>query len=195
MTLSPCVDKQVLRRTQAEWNTVKVHAEWNKVQIDMVQAVSAGEEGTAQRENECHYSHCLSLDRLTYDQDEKWKENEGFKRRLRAEECKGCWSIFNRNVLFGLLESYSKAQSLKKDLSSHALSSHASQTEPLATIGSGSPSSDQSIGRSGSRHSFSSGSSLLGQLIEESSTKFLATADVVQLTNEQCYGCSVCLSS
>jgi hypothetical protein len=188
MTLSPCVDKQVLRRTQAEWNTVKVHAEWNKVQIDMVQAVSAGEEGTAQRENECHYSHCLSLDRLTYDQDEKWKENEGFKRRLRAEECKGCWSIFNRNVLFGLLESYSKAQSLKKDLSSHALSSHASQTEPLATIGSGSPSSDQSIGRSGSRHSFSSGSSLLGQLIEESSTKFLATADTSEPTEPRLNG-------
>lgn len=38
----------------------------------------------------------------------------------------------------------------------------------------------QAMQRSNSRHSLSSGSMLLDQLIEESSTKFLATADVVE---------------
>lgn len=66
----------ILRRTLSDWNTVRAHAEWNNVQTDVVQAVEGDREGGVYREDGCQQSHFLSFDRLTYDQDEKWKENE-----------------------------------------------------------------------------------------------------------------------
>ena len=65
---------EILRRIESDWNTVRAHAEWTDVQIDVVQAVDGDERRSDQSEDRCQQSHFLSSEKLTYDQDEKWEE-------------------------------------------------------------------------------------------------------------------------
>nr|XP_054749338.1 bridge-like lipid transfer protein family member 2 isoform X1 [Lytechinus pictus] len=134
-------------------------------------------------------------------------EERDFIHKLVVYEFRGSWTRFNRDVVFGLYDSYSKAQTLKQNLSTEALKgvkmdSSAQARRQTGGIQSapGTPSSagSSSTGVAGhtpspmSKMQAGHGASMLQQLLAETSTKFMVFTEETSGSNEQLSGVLAC---
>ncbi|XP_072163323.1 bridge-like lipid transfer protein family member 2 [Diadema setosum] len=135
-------------------------------------------------------------------------EEKDFIHKLVVEEFRGSWTRFNRDVVLGLYDSYSKAQTLKQNLSTEALkgvkmdsSAQARRQAGGQQSGPGTPSSGASSSAAGaaghspspaSKTQTGHGANMLQQLLAETSTKFMVFTEETTGSNEQLSGVVAC---
>ena len=73
MSLRPWSD-DLIRKRRADWTTVRSSSEWNRLRVDVFQAEA--ENGSGLIPSDHDQCHLLSLEKLTYSQDEEDSKND-----------------------------------------------------------------------------------------------------------------------
>ncbi|XP_047142514.1 bridge-like lipid transfer protein family member 2 isoform X1 [Hydra vulgaris] len=182
--ISPHPDTQeLIRRSVANWIIRGLNSSFEKVRFFLLQSVESklraddaedellciDEEGRLKK----HYF--FSVKRVDYKRQSSIVE-DSFIHKIMFYKLKGAWTAVNRELVFGLLEAYSKMQMLKKVLSSDALkvtdkSLLAVQRQKSHSLLDSQKSWSSLTGQS------SHGLTLLQKLVDEQASKFIVSSE------------------
>ncbi|XP_069135589.1 protein hobbit-like isoform X1 [Argopecten irradians] len=219
LTLTP-VEDGLFHRPLATWSVRYLHCQLTGAKTWLCSARRQTEDQlNVSLRNPVDKNFFLSVGRVSYqrgdntstsyeeDSDEEEEEAEAEKRfnkathSVQVHDLKGAWTKHNRTVLLGVLDSYTKAQSLKRNLSADALKKfkvdggqgpNKTRSMSLTAGAPGSPTNTNPSPGSyklGGVHTHS----LLMKLVSESDSKSVAfTEEPSNMNMEQLHGVAAC---
>jgi hypothetical protein len=221
LALNP-LDDGLIHRPRADWSILYMNCELNDAEIWLRSVENNSEKNDSSSESISNISrdicrdYFLSVAKVSYGREAKVTKNIDDKRqketpthKLVVYDLKGAWTKNNRDIAFGLFDSFWKSQKLKANLSTEALkgiikdgllanknSAEAATSASTATTSSTSSSSGKSsLTRNKPQQQTSHSISMLQKLVSESDHKFVVFSDDLsteQTTEQQLKGLKAC---
>ncbi|CAH1800960.1 unnamed protein product [Owenia fusiformis] len=131
-TLTP-VEDGLIHRPESNWTIKQFKVELNEGQMWLCSQHGEEDQESVSMFRPVRKSYFMSVDKVMYTRDEPTQPDditpdiesehpsENPVHKVQIYELKGIWSKYNRNVAFGLYNSYKRANELKKNLSADAL--------------------------------------------------------------------------
>lgn len=210
------IDDGLTHRARADWAIIYMNCELNDAEIWLRTTTNAdnkndSSESISNLRDSCR-DYFLSLSKVSYGREALIPGNEHRRRetpthKLVVHDLKGAWTKNNRDVAFGLFDSFMKSQKLKDNLSTEALKSFRKETSgnnltPLKTTKSPEPqleiSTSPPSGSSGHSAAGKSKStppdSMLQKLLQEADHKLIVFSDDLstQTRERQLVGLQAC---
>ncbi|KAK6192150.1 hypothetical protein SNE40_003678 [Patella caerulea] len=207
------IEDGLIHRPASEWSVSYFICNLGNTKIWLCQAMSEdGEENllNMSMRGPVDKSFFLSVARVSYKRGEKSKKKaakEGESDHIipthsvQVHDMKGSWTKKNRLVLIGIYDSYQKAQSLRRNLSSEALKGFKiegkdhgnSKTTSMSSLVSGPPGSPVVATSPLSKLQTGHALSMLMKLVSESDSKSVAFTEEPSSSNmEQLHGIRAC---
>ncbi len=125
------MDDELVHRPVADWSISYFTSELNDATVWLCSSSSKPEEEVSLR-SPVSRNYFLSLEKMTYNRDEPQPSQESELdqtvnqvdtplHKVQIHNMKGSWTTSSRNIAFRLFDGYSKAQEMKRNLSSEAL--------------------------------------------------------------------------
>ncbi|CAB3221326.1 unnamed protein product, partial [Arctia plantaginis] len=114
----------LVRRPRANWTTVYMNCDLNDAEIWLKTLAAEEKEGDEYSQlSPCvmEKCYCLSVRRVSYGREAGASAGAPPTHRLAVHDLRGAWTKLNRDLAFGLIDTYIKTQQLKKNLSTKAL--------------------------------------------------------------------------
>ncbi|KAL3856242.1 hypothetical protein ACJMK2_011019 [Sinanodonta woodiana] len=202
------IEDGLFRRPKAEWSIKNLTCDLSALKFLLCSSKLSHEEelNVSSTGKPVSSNFCLSVSRVSYRRANPSTEaNKGEKseiptHQVQVYELRGMWTKQNRTILLGLYDSYTKAQSLKRNLSSEALRGFkmeggASSGRPRgstidpSTLESQTTDTPSPLSRLQTSHAYS----MLMKLVAESDSKSVAfTEEPSQSNMDQLHGVAAC---
>ncbi|XP_078600068.1 bridge-like lipid transfer protein family member 2 isoform X1 [Branchiostoma floridae x Branchiostoma japonicum] len=212
LTLVPYTDG-LIRRPRADWSITKLASSIAESHVYLCGTQGQDSKESLSVREPVKKSHFLTFSRFAYSRhdakpaspvsEEPVPSQAGptqqtgteimeFTHSLVLECLKGTWNTSNRGVVFGLYEGYSKAQVLKKNLSTEALKGIKMESVTTTKARSGSFNQPGSTPSPMTRLQKGHGASMLEKLLSETDTKFMAFSEENTGERELLHGIAAC---
>ncbi|XP_078679801.1 bridge-like lipid transfer protein family member 2 isoform X2 [Branchiostoma floridae x Branchiostoma belcheri] len=212
LTLVPYTDG-LIRRPRADWSITKLGSSIAESHVYLCGTQGQDSKESLSVREPVKKSHFLTFSRFAYSRhdakpaspvtEEPVSSQTGTTQQTGTEimefthslvlEClKGTWNTSNRGVVFGLYEGYSKAQILKKNLSTEALKGIKMESVTTTKARSGSFNQPGSTPSPLTRLQKGHGASMLEKLLSETDTKFMAFSEENTGERELLHGIAAC---
>ncbi|KAG5672537.1 hypothetical protein PVAND_002659 [Polypedilum vanderplanki] len=209
LALSP-IDDGLIHRPRADWSIQYMNCELNDAEIWLRSVEnnsdkndSSSSESISNISRDICRDYFLSVAKVSYGREAKPVINIDDKRqketpthKLVVYDLKGAWTKNNRDIAFGLFDSFWKSQKLKANLSTEALkgiikegAANKTQTEAAAS------SAKSTLTRNKPQQQTSHSINMLQKLVSESDHKFIVFSDDLsseQTTEQQLKGLKAC---
>lgn len=202
LALNPIVDDGLIHRPRADWSILYMNCELNDAEI-WLRSVTNSDKADSSSENIPNISrdicrdYFLSVAKVSYGReamvnidDRRHKESPTHK--LVVYDLKGAWTKNNRDIAFGLFDSFWKSQKLKANLSTEALKGirkevSKSQSADLTSTAS-------NLTKNKPHQQTSQSISMLQKLVSEADHKLVVFSDDLstQTTEQQMKGLKAC---
>ncbi|ESO97897.1 hypothetical protein LOTGIDRAFT_228425 [Lottia gigantea] len=211
LTLVP-IEDGMIHRPASDWNVHHLICNLGKTKTWLCQAMPQdGEDNVLNMSIRvpADKSFFLSVNSVSYKRGEKSKKNETKEAEgdqitpthsVHVNEMRGSWTKKNRTVLIGIYDSYQKAQSLRRNLSSEALKGfkvegkdQGNKATSMSSLVSGPPGSPVVATSPLSKLQAGHALSMLMKLVSESDSKSVAFTEEPSSSNmEQLHGVRAC---
>ncbi|KAL7018475.1 hypothetical protein ACKWTF_010768 [Chironomus riparius] len=206
LALNP-IDDGLIHRPRAEWSILYMNCELNDAEIWLRSVENNSEKNDSSSESISNMSrdicrdYFLSVAKVSYGREAKAMMNLDDKRqketpthKLVVYDLKGAWTKNNRDIAFGLFDSFWKSQKLKANLSTEALKGiikdiNKSQSSETTAA------SKNTLTRNKPQQQTSHSISMLQKLVSETDHKFVVFSDDLsteQSTEQQLKGLKAC---
>jgi Golgi-body localisation protein domain/RNA pol II promoter Fmp27 protein domain len=208
LSLNPIDDDGLIHRPKAEWSILYMNCELNDAEIWLRSVEMSGEKNDSSSESISNISrdicrdYFLSVEKVSYGREamvniDERRHKETPTHKLVVYDLKGAWTKNNRDIAFGLFDSFWKSQKLKANLSTEALkgiikegAKNASEMA-AATMSAKTTINNKTKPQQQTSHSIS----MLQKLVSESDHKFVVFSDDLsseQTTEQQLKGLKAC---
>lgn len=196
LTLNP-VDDGLIHRQRADWSILYMNCELNDAEIWLRSVENnSGDKNDSSSESISNMSrdicrdYFLSVAKVSYGREamgvsiDERRQKETPTHKLVVYDLKGAWTKNNRDIAFGLFDSFWKSQKLKSNLSTEALKGIIKDGNKIPLDSSTtSLSGKNTLPRNKPQQKASYSISMLQKLVSESDHKFFVFSD--DLSNEQ----------
>lgn len=201
LALNP-IDDGLLHRPRADWTVLYMNCELNDAEI-WLRSVTNTDRNDSSSESISNFSrdicrdYFLSVAKVSYGREamviiDERKQKENPTHKLVVHDLKGAWTKNNRDIAFGLFDSFWKSQKLKSNLATEAL--RGIRTETNKNQSADSTASTTSTLKNKPQQQASHSISMLQKLVSESDHKFIVFSDDLstQNTEQQLKGLKAC---
>lgn len=207
LALNP-IDDGLIHRPRADWSIQYMNCELNDAEIWLRSVENNNDKNDSSSESISNISrdicrdYFLSVAKVSYGREAKAMINIDDKRqketpthKLVVYDLKGAWTKNNRDIAFGLFDSFWKSQKLKANLSTEALKGIIKEGANKAQSETAASSAKNTLPRNKPQQQTSHSISMLQKLVSESDHKFFVFSDDLsseQTTEQQLKGLKAC---